>query len=342
MEANMRGLTIGVAWRGVAAFVLAVGLLSNLASAAESGGNVFCNGVRLQDEIVVVNTRMLCGSWDPESMRTGLGFETYSIRDDTGNRRWQPSDLESFLAFDPSVRTIIFIHGYRVTPSDAKNEGLAVYRKLANYAGNGERFRFVIWSWPSAQSGGLLRDVRAKAACTGPAGYQLAWLLDQMPAETPVSLVGFSLGARIITGGMHILAGGSLNGMSLAEHVHPNRRPMEVVLIAAALHAHWLGDRQYHGLAMTQVDKMFLVNNRQDVAMRYYRLITKRGNPQALGLCGPTNISAESAAKIEMREVGRYTGSQHNLFLDLCAPGVVGQIWETSTSTTAIGVAMAN
>ena len=33
-------------------------------------GRVFCNGVRRQDEIVVVNTRMLGCSCDPESIRT--------------------------------------------------------------------------------------------------------------------------------------------------------------------------------------------------------------------------------------------------------------------------------
>jgi hypothetical protein len=342
MEANMSGLTIGAVRRGMAALLLAVGLLSTSASAAEPGGNVFCNGVRLQDEIVVVNTRMLCGSYDPESIRTGLIFETYSNCDDAGCRRWQTSNLDSFLAFDPSVRTIIFIHGNRITPSDAKNEGLAVYRRLMNYGGDGERIRFVIWSWPSSRVGWPLRDVRLMSARTGQAGCQFAWLLDQMPAETPVSLIGFSFGARIITGGLHILAGGSFGGMSLAEHVHPNRPPMHVVLIGAALHANWLGDGQYHGLAMTQVDQMFLVNNCQDMAMRYYRFITKRGNPQALGLCGPTNISAENAAKIQQREVGRYSGSQHNLFLYLCAPGVVGQIWDCSSSATTAGVAMTN
>lgn len=339
MEAIMRSLTNGVVRRCVAALVLAAGLLTAVA-AAEPGGTVFCNGIRTQDEIVLVNTRMLCNSCDPESLRTGLGFETYAPCDDAGGRHWQPSDLESFLSFDPSVRTIIFIHGNRITPYDAKNEGLAVYRKLANYAGNGERFRFVIWSWPSSQIPGPLRDVREKAARTGPAGCQLAWVLDQLPAEEPISLIGFSFGARIITGGLHILAGGSLGSCGLQEHVHPQRRPFEVVLIAAALHAHWLGDGQYHGLAMTQVDRMFLVNSCQDIAMRYYRFISPNSNPQALGLCGPTNISAENAAKIEMRDVGRYTGSTHNLFLYLCAPGVVGQIWETSTAAAAQPVAM--
>src|ERR1700752_1477119 len=151
MEATMRSLTKGVVRRTVTALALAVALLLTLAASAEPGGNVFCNGIRTQDEIVLVNTRMLCGSCDPEALRTGLGFETYANCDEAGGRHWQPSDLESFVSFDPSVRTIIFIHGNRITPYAAKNEGLAVYRKLANYAGDGERFRFVIWSWPSGQ-----------------------------------------------------------------------------------------------------------------------------------------------------------------------------------------------
>ena len=43
--------------------------------------------------------------------------------------------------------------------------------------------------------------------------------------------------------------------MVLTEHVHPDRPPINVVLIAARLHAHWLGEGQYHGLAMTQVNR---------------------------------------------------------------------------------------
>ena len=37
--------------------------------------NLFCNGIRLGDEIVVVDTRMVCGSCDPESLRNGVRVE---------------------------------------------------------------------------------------------------------------------------------------------------------------------------------------------------------------------------------------------------------------------------
>ena len=89
MEAKMRGVTIGRVRRGVMALLVALAWLTASAGAAEPGPNVFCNGVRLQDEIVVVNTRLLCGTCDPESLRSGLQFETYAICDDAGLRRWQ-------------------------------------------------------------------------------------------------------------------------------------------------------------------------------------------------------------------------------------------------------------
>jgi hypothetical protein len=345
MVSNVYEVTIGEVRsmiRAWAAVLLTVGLLAAPTIAGDGSGNVFINGIRLQDEIAVVSTRALCGNCNPESLRGGLDFETYAVTDEIGHRRWESSDLESYLAFDATVPTVIFVHGNQIAPGDAKREGLAVYRKLANYAGSGERMRFVIFSWPSARVGRLLYDVRLKAQRTAPAGCQLAWLLDQMPAETPVTLVGFSYGARIITGGLHILAGGSLGHCSLGERVHPQRAPVKAVLIAAALHSNWLGDGQYHGLAMSQVDRMLLVNSCQDVAMRYYRFSTKRGRPQALGLRGPTYLSSAERSKMEQRDVSRSTGSRHDLFLYLCPPGVIGQIAEYASGPAASSLASVN
>jgi hypothetical protein len=292
-------------------------------------GRVFVNGIRRQDEIVVVSTRAVCGTCDPQSLRTGITVERYAMKDDVGYRCWQPSDFESFLAFDPTVPTVIFVHGNQIDPRWAKLEGLELYRRMINCAGDGPPMRLVILSWPSSTiSGGLLRNVRVKAARTDSVGCQLAWLVDQMPTETQVTLVGFSLGARVITGGLHILAGGSLGHLSLTERVEPDRAPMNAVLMAAALHSNWLGEGQYHGLAMTQVSQMLLINNRRDPAMRFYH-IAFPGRPKALGYCGPTYIAPWQRSKIDMRDVSRYT-SQHDLYQYLCVPGVPAQIAEYS------------
>lgn len=293
-------------------------------------GTVLRNGIRLEDDIEVVNTRSICGGGNSDSMRKGLKVENYAICDEAGDRRWQSSDLDSFLASDSSVPTIIFVHGNQITPGDAKSEGLMMYRKIILHGCDAPRIRFVIFSWPSSKVPGLLKDVREKAARTEPAGWHLAWLLDQMPADTQVSLVGFSFGARIITGGLHVLAGGNLGGsLVLAEHEHPHREPVNVVLMAAASHSYWLAEGQHHGLAMTQVNRMLLINNCEDRAMRYYDLLTPgRGGPQALGLCGPTRINPQYAKKITNRDVSRYVGAEHELTSYLCAPGDPGLIWD--------------
>lgn len=291
---------------------------------------VMRNGIRRTDEIVVVNTRGVCGCGNGEALRKGIKVESYAICDEIGNRRWESSNLESFLEFDASVPTLIFIHGNQISPGEAKSEGLSVYRKVILQDPNAPRLRFVVFSWPASKVGGLLRDVREKAARAEPAGFHLGWLLNQMPAETPVSLVGFSFGARIITGGLHVLAGGSLGGsLSLEERAHPNRQPVNAVLMAAASHSYWLAKGQHHGLAMSQVDRMLLINNCQDRAMRYYDLLVPgRGGPQAMGLRGPTRISPEYSDKIYNRDVSRYVGSSHELMDYICAPGDAGLIWD--------------
>jgi hypothetical protein len=316
---------------GILSLALCLVFCAASARAAEESPvqvSTFCNGIRLQDEIVVVSTRNLCGSCDPQALSTGIRVENYAIRDEAGHRHWQRSDLESFLAFDPAVPTIVYVHGNQMTPGEAKSQGLAVYRKLAHYS-SGEPVRYVIFSWPSSRVGRLLRDVRVKAVRTGPAGCQLGWLIDQMPAETHLSLIGFSFGARIVTGGLHVLGGGSLGGrLQLDERANPDRAPVDAVLIASALHCHWLGEGQYHGRAMSQVDRMFLLNNRSDLALRYYHLSTPgRDRPQALGLRGPTCLGGEYASKIQKRDVSRYAGRQHDLFMYLCAPGAMAQVW---------------
>jgi hypothetical protein len=302
--------------------------LSSSTMLAADGGNVLVNGIRSQDEIVLVDMRGVGSCCDPEVLVRGARVSIFAASDENGCRQWMPSDLSSAVSGAPGMSTVIFVHGNRLTAWDAKREGLAAYRRMACQSASEAPIRFVIFSWPSAQIRGPLKDVRAKAARTGPAGCQLAWLVDQMPADTPLTLVGFSFGARIVTGALHILGGGSVGHCGLAELQHPDRRPASVVLLAAAVHSDWLCPGHCHGLAMTQVSEMLLVNNCDDPAMKYYRFVSQNGRPQALGCCGPTCIDAAGASKIVKRNVSCYVGDNHDLFCYLAAPGVIGQIWD--------------
>ncbi len=306
---------------------IAIGSLGSVALASDGQPSVFCNGIRTQDEIILVNVRPAGCSCHPQVLADRVEVKAYQVCDESGRRQWQPYDLESLTTADASVPTLVFVHGNQISHGQAIQEGLTVYRRVANYGGNGGPIRFVIFSWPASKIRGPLNDYRVKAARTRPVGCEFAWFLSQLPADMPLTLVGYSYGARVITGGLHILAGGQLSGLGLDEPA-ADRRPVNVVLIAAALHANWLGPNQYHGLAMSQVDRMLMLNNCQDVAMRYYHFSTKNGHPQALGLRGPTCISPEDRAKITKRDLSCYDGPRHDLFRYLAAPGVPGQIWD--------------
>ena len=174
-----------------------------------------------------------------------------------------------------------------------------------------------------------MRDARIKAARTRPAGCQLAWVLDQIPGDVPVGLIGYSFGARVITGALHLLGGGHLNGMSLTERANPDRQPVRLVMIAAATHAHWLGQGQYHGQALSQVDQALSINNSSDTIMRWYHLASPNSRPQAMGLCGPTCLGSERH-KVRVRNVARHVGSEHDIHRYLSSPGTARQLWQVA------------
>ena len=143
----------------------------------------------------------------------------------------------------------------------------------------------------------------------------------------PIGLVGYSYGARVITGALHILGGGQLGNLGLDPHTLSERRPVQLVLIAAAMHAHWLAPDQFHGNAMSQVDRLLLINNKRDLVMRWYHMSTKHGKPQALGLRGPTCIGPERA-RICIRDVSSNIGPRHELCRYLTTPGISRQLWQ--------------
>lgn len=300
-------------------------------SETELSGNgqpeVWCNSVRLQDEIIIINSRSVGSCCDPEVLRGCLRCERY-IASGGSCGQWHGTDLiETLSTYNPTIPTVVYVHGNRISACKAKQRCLKVYRKLVCCADSNQPIRFIAFSWPSAQIPGPLRDARVKAARTRPAGCQLAWVLDQIPGDVPVGLIGYSLGARVTTGALHILGGGHLNGMGLTERANPNRQPVRLVMIAAATHAHWLGQGQHHGQALSQVDQALSINNSSDIAMQWYHLSAPNSKPQAMGLCGPTCLGPERH-KVRVRNAARSVGSSHDLHRYLSSPGTACQLWK--------------
>jgi hypothetical protein len=242
---------------------------------------------------------------------------------------WASSSIDEFLTTGAAATPTCFvIHGNRVSSSTAIRQGMMAYRQFTAGLFETQPVRFVIWSWPSDRIHGILKDVRAKAARSTTDGKYLAWTLHRFDPEAPVSLVGFSYGARIATGALHVLAGGSLDGFSLAPAA-VSRRRIRLVLAAAGLHNHWLAEGHYHGQALQMVDAALLINNRCDMALKRYRFVDTSRSAAALGYTGPVGWSPYYA-KIRQADACRELGKAHDWDLYLESPRFTALIRQTA------------
>jgi hypothetical protein len=276
------------------------------------------------DEILLLSTRAMGLRCDAAAMNAGLRCERLT-RGAGGPTRWVNVAWSDVLAgFDEPLPTVIYVHGNRVAGDADEEHGLRVYRALAAQKPAGMRLRYVIWSWPSSQIRGPVKDYEVKAARTRPVGWQLAWAIDQLPAETPLALVGYSYGARVVTGTLHVLGGGRLNDLALPLRVHPNRPPLRVALVAAAVDASWLRPEGYHGRALSQVETLLLVNNQLDPAMRFYPISPVGRHATALGYVGIS--SNASPGRIRSFDFADSVGRHHSLSAYLAASGPLGRV----------------
>jgi len=283
--------------------------------------------LRPGDEIYLVSTRR-------SPFRHGCGPVRLDVYRFAASCQWQPAKVESLVAAaSESGRTVFWVHGNRVDRYWAKRRGLEMYRALVRHDQVGVPVRLVIWSWPTEQTGGPVQDVRTKAARADSHGYQLAWLMDQIDPQAPVSLIGFSFGCRVITAALHLLDGGRLGPMVLpagdGDAGRP-RRGMHAVLMAAGMHHHWLLPGHYHGRALGQLDHLLLLNNSCDRVLRLYRFISRCSNPAALGYVGlPQSASLHRyATEIEQRDACCLAGTDHTAQVYIFQPHLMDWAWQ--------------
>ena len=231
---------------------------------------------------------------------------------------WRSSDLGELLGSDdPEITTLVYVHENRVSRTESFYRVWKIFKKLSLVAPPGKRFRLIAISWPSDRIGRRPRpDVQIKADRSEAHGWYLAWLLDHINPDVPVALFGNSYGPRMITAALHFLGGGSINDCHLAERVHPDRRPVRLVLMAAALDVHWLYPGRRHGQALSQIEQLLITVNPTDRVLRLYPRMygLLRGGPQALGYVGLPcgGCLRPNLAKVIEWNVSGQVGSTHS------------------------------
>ena len=230
-----------------------------------------------------------------------------------GNR--QSEAFDHFLSqLVPGRPVVVHVHGNRMTEADANGRGRFVYHQVSRFLGS-QPIDFLIFSWPSEKTGVLIRDGRDKAEMTEAEGLYFAILLRELLArEVPITVVAYSFGCRVATGGLHTLAGGTLSGRGIPGEPIKNSG-ITVGLVAPALEADWLARGQYHGLASQNISRLAILYNPRDAILKRYWLIDSATRGRALGYTGPKRIAAGYDGRpipLTTRDCSPFLGLRHS------------------------------
>jgi esterase/lipase superfamily enzyme len=231
------------------------------------------------DDVWVVSTRRLP---NVNFLPTHVSLGVERLVPDAACSRWIPSDLPSLLD-DPQRPLVVFIHGNRYDPASAKSQGLLMARRLSKCRPDGPAARTVIFSWPSAQEGILLRDSRAKYERSMTEGHYFAWLLGQIQPVRPVAIVAYSYGGLIALEALDNLARSQRSGRSDLQPWIDRPARLHLVLVAAAVRQDALAPCGEYRKVLPCIDRLTLLNNTRDQALRFFEFIDPDLRTEALG-----------------------------------------------------------
>lgn len=198
---------------------------------------------------------------------------------------WQEQSIEQALDLGGKL-PIIYVHGNFMDYDNARHRVLIIHEYLRQRAAR--PYRLILLSWPSQRELHPLRDVRENTESSECQSLYLAWILERLADEPQVSLLGFSLGARCVTGGMHLAAGGTIRGLQYsptenAEHI---RSLYRVGLVAPALDRTWLMPSGKHQMASQRTEGIVSLYNPEDPVLRRFRWAEPGSHAVAAGYKG--------------------------------------------------------
>jgi len=199
---------------------------------------------------------------------------------------WQRTNVEDALPTGGTgMLTIIYVHGNFME----RNNALERVRIVDRYfrAQTDRPYRLLMLSWPSQREKKPLRDVLSNAESAECESLYVAWMLQRLRNEPQISLLGFSFGAKAVTGGLHLDAGGVIPGYSTSPHANrDDSLNYRLGLVAPAIDRHWIEKRGRHHLALTHVDSMINLYNSRDPILRRFRFLDRFSRPIAAGFAG--------------------------------------------------------
>lgn len=241
-------------------------------------------------------------------------------------RGWRRADAAA-LFDDGGGPMVLLVHGNRYEHADALEQAVMLARRLATCGaggaacGGGRPPRVVAYSWPSDKQGILLKDSRRKYERARCEAERFARFLGRIEPERPVGILGYSYGALVALAGIEKLVDLEASAPG-AVPWSARPAPVHLVLVAAAVRCDAIAPRGPYRAAAETIDRIVLLNNSSDTALRFFPWVDRGLEADALGRVGMPSRWTPPGSELRQYDAAAAVGSSHRFLLYLEAAGV--------------------
>lgn len=225
---------------------------------------------------------------------------------------------ELYASIQPGIPVCFMVHGSFVVWDSMLRDSAGTYRWLRDAAPE-RPIQMIFFTWPSDDTSRLLpnaidtADARRLGRRAELNSLYLADLITRVPNTNPISLIGHSHGARMVSAALHLLSGGMVQDRTFVGGRYNHQR-IRAVLAAAAMDHNWFNPGEQYGLALCRAEAIMNVRNRHDLPLFFHpthHLFASR----ALGRAGITPHDqyriGPDACRIEECDVTAIIGCRH-------------------------------
>lgn len=260
---------------------------------------------RPQDEIWLVSTRTI-----PDCTQLA-GTQQFTCKHPVGTA-WNTVPLEQLLdvqQLNSQRANIVFVHGNRTSAFWARRRGKMAYQHLiANNPVDLPPVRFIIWSWPSDEVSGSLKDFWKKMTRSVQDGHLLGQFLGMLDPAQSVTLLTYSMGTQVGFSGVETAA---------SRAACP---PVDMIAMAPVTDCNWPHNRFQAELSSQQIGQLCFFRNPRDIAIRAYKKVC------SLHCHGSFQPGADLMARLHPHarqyDVSQGVGCEHNVLGYVTQPQV--------------------
>ncbi len=195
-------------------------------------------------------------------------YQVYRFDGPIGGRGSSLEELYGSL--QPGVPVCFMAHGSFVEGDSMLQDCAETYRWLRQAAPH-QPIHIVFFTWLSDDANRLIPtlEVNRLGRRAELNSLYLADLIRRVPKGHPISLIGHSHGARLVSASVHALAGGGIEGRGLSGGPDREHR-IRVVLAAAAIDHDWFNPGGRFDLTLCRAEAVLNLRNRHDVPLLFY------------------------------------------------------------------------